>query len=107
MIVVADGDIIKNAVQHSANRAYPLGYDIYTHQTYGNKNFILNAVNYLCDDSGLLEVRSRELILRMMDRKKVTEEKFKWQAMNTALPILLIIIFGIAQSFIRKKKFTL
>jgi ABC-2 type transport system permease protein len=106
MIVVADGDIIRNSVQHSSNRAYPLGYDIYSHQTYGNKNFILNAVNYLCDDSGLLEVRSRELILRMMDRKKVTEEKFKWQAMNTALPILLIVIFGIIQAFTRKKKFT-
>ena len=106
MIVVADGDIIKNVVQHSTNRAYPLGYDIYSKQTYGNKNFILNAVNYLCDDSGLLEVRSRELKLRMMDRKKVTDEKFKWQAMNTVLPLLLIIVFGIAQSIIRKRKFT-
>ncbi len=106
MIVVADGDIIKNVVQHSTNRAYPLGYDIYSKQTYGNKNFILNAMNYLCDDSGLLEVRSRELKLRMMDRKKVTEEKFKWQAINTVLPLLLIIIFGIVQAIIRKRKFT-
>lgn len=105
MIVVADGDIIKNVVQQSTRRAYPLGYDIYSKQTYGNKNFILNAVNYLCDDSGLLEVRSRELKLRMMDRKKVAEEKFKWQAMNTALPILLVIIYGIAQAIIRKRKY--
>ncbi|MBI3502556.1 MAG: gliding motility-associated ABC transporter substrate-binding protein GldG [Bacteroidetes bacterium] len=107
MIVVANGDIIKNVVQQSTNRAYPLGYDIYSQQIYGNKNFILNAVNYLCDDSGLLEVRSRELKLRMMDRKKVSEEKFKWQAINTSVPILLIIIFGIIQAVIRKKKFTL
>ncbi|MBI4945797.1 MAG: gliding motility-associated ABC transporter substrate-binding protein GldG [Bacteroidetes bacterium] len=106
MILVSDGDIIKNAVQHSANRAYPLGYDIYSKLTYGNKNFILNAVNYLCDDSGLLEVRSRELKLRIMDRKKVTEEKFKWQSINTVLPLLLIIIFGIVQSIIRRRKFT-
>lgn len=107
MIVVADGDIIKNVVQRSTKRAYPLGYDIYSKQTFGNKNFILNAVNYLCDDSGLLEVRSRELKLRMMDRKKVTEEQFKWQAMNTVLPLLLVIIFGIVQSIIRKRKFTM
>lgn len=106
MIIVADGDIIKNAVQHSANRAYPLGYDIYSQQTFGNKNFIMNAVNYLCDDSGLIEVRSRELKMRMMDRKKVTDEKFKWQAMNTALPILLVILFGLLQAFIRKRKFS-
>ena len=107
MIVVADGDIIKNMVQRSANRAYPLGYDIYSKQTYGNKNFILNAINYLCDDSGLLEVRSRELKLRMMDRKKVNDEKFKWQAINTVLPLLLIIIFGIVQAIIRKRKFAI
>ncbi len=106
MIVVADGDIIKNVVQQSSGRAYPLGYDIYSKQTYGNKNFILNAVNYLCDDSGLLEVRSRELKLRMMNRKKVTDEKFKWQVVNTALPILLVIIFGITQAFVRRKKYT-
>lgn len=106
MIVVSDGDVIKNVVQRSTNRAYPLGYDIYSKQTYGNKNFILNAVNFLCDDSGLLEVRSRELILRMMDRKKIKEEKIKWQAMNTALPILLVILFGIGQAIIRKRKFS-
>lgn len=105
MIVVADGDIIKNVVQRSTGRAYPLGYDIYSKQTFGNKNFILNAVNYLCDDSGLLEVRSRELKLRMMDRKKVLDEKFKWQATNTALPILLILLFGITQAVLRKRKF--
>ncbi len=107
MIVVADGDVIRNSVQASTQRAYPLGYDIYSQQTYGNKNFILNAINYLCDDSGLLQVRSRELKLRMMDRKKVEEEKFKWQMVNTAIPMLAIIIFGIVQAVIRKRKFTL
>ena len=113
MIVVADGDIIRNTVQHSASstgrlqsRAYPLGYDIYSQQTYGNKNFILNAVNYLCDDSGLLEVRSRELKLRVLDRKKIAEEKIKWQAINTVLPVLLIIIYGITQAFLRKRKYS-
>ncbi|HNO70840.1 MAG TPA: gliding motility-associated ABC transporter substrate-binding protein GldG, partial [Bacteroidia bacterium] len=97
--------VIKNAVQRSAGRAYPLGYDIYSQQTYGNKNFIMNAINYLCDDSGLIEVRSRELKLRMMDRKKVTDEKIKWQAINTVLPIALIILFGVLQAFLRKRKF--
>jgi ABC-2 type transport system permease protein len=66
----------------------------------------MNAVNYLCDDSGLIEVRSRELKLRMLDRKKVTDEKFKWQTMNTAVPILLVVVFGLLQAFIRKRKFS-
>jgi len=106
MIVVADGDIIKNVVQRSTNRAYPLGFDIYSKQTYGNKNFILNAINYLCDDSGLLEVRSRELVLRMMDRKKVKDGKIYWQTLNTAAPIFIIILFGVILSIIRKRKFS-
>lgn len=105
MIVVAGGDIIRNAVQHSTNRAYPLGYDVYSRQTYGNKNFILNAVNYLCDDSGLLQVRSRELKLRMMDRNKIMEEKAKWKGINMIIPILLIVAYGIMQVVIRRRKF--
>lgn len=105
MIVIADGDIIKNSVQRSARRAYPLGYDIYTGQTYGNRNFILNAVNYLCDDSGLLEVRSREVKMRMLDRQKVNKEKMNWQITNTALPILGVVLFGIFQAVLRKRKF--
>ncbi|MFH1004846.1 MAG: gliding motility-associated ABC transporter substrate-binding protein GldG, partial [Bacteroidota bacterium] len=105
MIIVSDGDVIKNFVQHSTGRAYPLGFDIYTGQTYGNKNFILNAINYLCDDSGLLQVRSREIKLRMLDKQKTEKEKTKCQMMNTALPVLLVIIFGIAQTFIRRKKY--
>jgi ABC-2 type transport system permease protein len=107
MIVVADGDIIKNAVQYSAGKAYPLGYDVYSKQTYGNKNFILNCMNYLCDDSGLIEVRSRELKLRMLDRKKVNAEKMKWQSINTILPIGILILLGLLQAFIRKRKYSL
>jgi len=61
MIVISDGDIIRNQVQQSSGRVYPLGYDRYTGQEFGNKDFILNAIDYLCDDSGLISVRSKEL----------------------------------------------
>ena len=105
MIVVADGDIIKNDIQKSTGKFYPLGYDRFTGEIYGNKNFILNAVNYLCDDSGLIAVRSRELKLRLLDNTKVVEERFKWQFINTTLPILLVLLFGIVHYFIRKRKY--
>ena len=105
MIVISDGDIIRNEVQYSANKSFPLGYDIYTKQTYGNKNFILNCVNYLCDDSGLISVRSRELTLRLLDKKKIKTERLKWQIINTALPLFALFLFGIIHNIIRKRKY--
>jgi ABC-2 type transport system permease protein len=105
MIVLSDGDMIRNEIQYSAGRAMPLGYDIYTKQTYGNKNFILNCVNYLCDDSGLISVRARELTLRLLDKKKLKNERTKWQIINTALPILTIIVFGMLYAFVRRRKY--
>lgn len=105
MIVISDGDIIRNEIQYSTQKPYPLGYDKYTNQTYGNKNFILNCINYLCDDSGLISVRSRELTLRLLDKKKVLTERLKWQIINVLLPLLVILLFGIVHYMIRKRKY--
>jgi ABC-2 type transport system permease protein len=106
MIVVADGDIIKNQIQYSTGRVYPLGYDKYTGEIYGNKNFILNAMNYLCDDSGLISARSKEIKLRLLDINKLKKEKFKWQFINVVLPILMVVLYGLARYYSRKKKYT-
>ena len=107
MIVISDGDIIRNQMQLS-NGNYlplPLGYDKYTRQQFGNKELILNAMNYLTDDSGLISIRSRELQLRMLDRTKVEKERVFWQLVNTLLPVVLVIIFGIILGIIRKRKY--
>jgi ABC-2 type transport system permease protein len=80
-----------------------LGYDRYTGETFGNKDFILNAVNYLTDDSGLLSVRSREIKIRPLDKNKIKKEKSYWQLLNTVLPVLIIIVFAIIITIIRKK----
>lgn len=108
MIVVADGDIIKNQVQMGETGAtpMPLGYDRHTRQQFGNQEFILNAMNFLCDDSGLLSVRSREVKLRTLDTEKVEAEKLKWQLINTVLPILLILAYAFAQAAFRRYKYT-
>ena len=105
MINVSYGDIIRNCIHFGSNKPYPLGFDKYTNQTFRNKNFILNCINYLCDDSGLISVRSKELTLRLLDKKKVKEEKFKWQIINTVLPLLVILLFGIVYHIRRKKKY--
>lgn len=108
MVVISDGDIIKNQVQFS-NGNYiplPLGYDRHTGQTFGNKDLIMNAMNYLCDDEGLMSVRSRELRLRALDVTKARENLLMWQLINIAIPILLIIVFGIIQFAVRKRRFS-
>jgi ABC-2 type transport system permease protein len=105
MIVISDADIIKNQIQFKEGNYYPLplGYDRYTGETFGNKDFILNAVNYLTDDSGLLSVRSREIKIRPLDKNKIKKEKSYWQLLNTVLPVLIIIVFAIIITIIRKK----
>lgn len=105
MIVVSDGDIIKNYVVKRDSTFYPLGYDRFTNQTFANKKFIQNAVDYLTDDSGLISVRSKELKLRLLDKAKVKKEKFKWQLINTILPILLVATGGLIYTRIRKRKY--
>jgi ABC-2 type transport system permease protein len=106
MIVVSDGDVIRNEVQRVKGEIFPLGYDVYTKQTYANKNFVLNCVNYLCNDDGLLSLRSKEFKLRLLDKKKIKLEHVKWQLINTVLPIILILIYGMIRFFVRKKKYT-
>jgi ABC-2 type transport system permease protein len=101
MIIIADGDIVKNQFHYSQGYPLPLGYDQYTKQTFGNKDLALNAINFLCDDSGLISVRSRELKLRMLDTAKVAKQRLFWQFFNILIPILLITGFGIVKYRLR------
>ncbi|MFN8321989.1 MAG: gliding motility-associated ABC transporter substrate-binding protein GldG [Chitinophagales bacterium] len=104
MIVIADGDIIRNEVRNDSS-AYPLGYYMYTKQQFANKDFILNCIEYLIDDSGILETRNKEVKLRLLNTVKAEEEKLKWQLINIALPILFIILSGLAFSYYRTRKY--
>lgn len=108
MIVIADGDIIKNQVQagESGPTYLPCGYDRFTRQQFGNRDLVLNAMNYLCDDSGLLAVRSRELKLRVLDSARVKSGKLQWQLINTAGPVILVLLFGIFQFLYRRNRYT-
>jgi len=106
MIVVSDGNIIKNKIS-AKGEIYPTGFDIHTKRTFkGNKQFILNAINYLCDDEGLMSIRLREIKLQLLNKDKVKQEKLFWKLINTILPILIVIVFGLIVYFIRKRKYT-
>ena len=107
MIVVADADIIRNDVSRRGDGAYitPLGYDRYTNQTYGNKDLVVNMVNYLSDDMGLMNLRSREFKLRLLDKNKVLEQRTKWQLLNLVVPSAVLLLFVIAWLLVRRKRF--
>ena len=106
MIVVSDGDIAKSEYNMSTGMIYPVGFDRYSNQQFANKTFLLNCMNYLLDDEGLINLRSREVKLRLLDKKKTATQISKWKFINVGLPLLLIICFGIVQFYIRKKKYS-
>ncbi|HQJ19821.1 MAG TPA: gliding motility-associated ABC transporter substrate-binding protein GldG [Bacteroidales bacterium] len=105
MIVIADRDIIRNEVSRSGNTEIPLplGQDRYTLQTFSNKDFLVNCINYLVDDKGLMNIRSRELKLRLLDKKLINEKSSVIKVTNVVLPVLIVVIAGIIYSIVRKK----
>ena len=114
MIVIGDGDIIRNQLAQldyakknnkRIGSPLPLGYDQYTNITYGNKQFIENAVSYLIEGEGLISIRSRELKIRLLDMNKVNSNPMKWQLINVVLPSALMIILGIVLAILRKRKY--
>ena len=114
MIVIADGDIIRNQLAQldyakknnkRIGSPLPLGYDQYTNITYGNKQFIDNAITYLIEGEGLINIRSRELKIRLLDINKINGNPMMWQIINVVLPSAVMIILGIILAILRKKKY--
>ncbi|MBC7745065.1 MAG: gliding motility-associated ABC transporter substrate-binding protein GldG [Flavobacterium sp.] len=105
MIVFADGDILKNQVNNADGSPFPLGYDRYSQQQYGNKSFLLNAADYLTDDSGIIQLRNKEIKIRLLDRARIRTEKTFWQFINIALPLILLTLFGFSRHFYRLRKY--
>ena len=104
MIVIADGDVIKNDVVR--NQPQELGFDHWTGQHFGNKEFLENAVNYLLNDDGLINIRSKDVAIAFLDTQKVSAEKSEWQFVNIAVPLGLLVLFSLAFNYFRKRKYT-
>jgi ABC-2 type transport system permease protein len=106
MIIISDGDFIKNKYNKKTNEYYALGFDRNKNQTYANKEFFLNAVNYLVDESGLILSNTKSFKIRLLNAQKINNNKALIQLINTVLPIILIMLIGIILNFIRKRKYT-
>jgi gliding-associated putative ABC transporter substrate-binding component GldG len=105
MIVVSDGDIIKNQLDKNY-QPLELGYDKWTNKLYGNKEFMMNCVNYLLDDNGLINIRSKEVSLPILDKEKVYATYTRSQLITVGLPIVILGIFGLLFTYIRKRKYS-
>ncbi len=107
MIVVADADIIRNEVSWTGGAPEPLtlGLDRYTMQTFGNKDFLVNCINYLVNDNGLIGMRSREIKPRLLDQARIKSQRTLWQMVNTIMPVILIILAGVAYNTIRRRHY--
>ena len=106
VLVVTDGDIIKNLVNSTSGEIAPLGFNKYENTSFtGNRDFLLNAVEYMLDESGVLEARSKDIKLRLLNAVKAKEEQTKWQLINILGPLGLIFLLGLIYQFLRKKKY--
>lgn len=103
MIVIADGDVGRNKV--IKGEPLPLGVDLMTNEQFGNEQFLRNALDYLLDDSNLMELRNRNIEERLLDRQRITEEKTNWQWFNLLLPLVIIGLLGGLFFWLRKRKF--
>ncbi|MBL0013587.1 MAG: gliding motility-associated ABC transporter substrate-binding protein GldG [Flavobacterium sp.] len=104
MIVVSDGDIIRNQLDKNY-QPLELGYDKWTNKLYGNKEFLMNCVNYLLDDNGLINIRSKEVNLPLLDKEKVYQDYSVIQGITVGLPIVILAIFGFLFTYLRKRKY--
>lgn len=109
MIIVSDGDIVLNGAAN--NQPIPMGMNQFAYGTqkefpFANKDFFQNCMEYLINRSGLMEAKGKDYTLRLLDPKKVENEKSTWQIVNIVAPILLVCLFAMVFQWRRKRKYT-
>lgn len=104
MMVISDGDVIKNEV--SRNKPQDLGFDRFINQPVGNKELLLNAVNYMLQDNGLVELRGKQVAISFLDPERIEPEKTNWQIVTVVLPLLILGVFAILFGYVRKRHYT-
>jgi gliding-associated putative ABC transporter substrate-binding component GldG len=105
MIVISDGDLIRNQLDKNF-QPVELGYDQRSGNLYDNKDFMMNCVNYLLDDNGLINIRGKDLDLALLDKEKVYENYSAIQFITIGLPIVFLLLFELVFSYLRKKKYS-
>jgi ABC-2 type transport system permease protein len=105
VIVIADGDLVRNDINPRTQEPQPLGFDPFSKYTFANQELLINMLSYLTDENGLIRARNKEVKIRPLDQEKIVGEKIKWQIINIVFPLVLLIAYGIIRAVIRKKRY--
>ena len=105
VVVISDGDFVRNDIDRRTRQPIELGYDRFMRVRFGNKDFALNIIDYLLDETGLLTVRAKEVALRPLDRVRIKQERLPWQLFNIITPVVLVLLYGVLRYLHRKRKF--
>ncbi|WP_394990682.1 gliding motility-associated ABC transporter substrate-binding protein GldG [Emticicia sp.] len=105
IIVCSDGDLIVNEVSQKTGNPMPLGYDKISKHTFGNKDFMMNAIDYLIDENGVIQARGKEVKLRPLNKLRTRDERTFWQILNIGLPVGLVLVFGFILQWWRKREY--
>lgn len=105
LVVIADGDLARNDVNPRTRQPQQLGFDPFSKYTFANQELLLNVVNYLVNGDGLITARNKEVKIRPLDKEKIRTERTTWQVINLAIPLVLLVLYGIARAFLRKRKY--
>jgi ABC-2 type transport system permease protein len=105
IVVISDGDILRNEVNPRTHQPQALGFDPFTNYTFANQDLLMNTLAYLTDENGLIRTRNKEVKIRPLDKTRIVDERAKWQAINLILPVILLVMFGIVRSLLRKRKY--
>ncbi len=106
LLIVGDGDIARNEISPGTGRPQPLGFYPFAPAEFANEDFLMNALSYMLDEDGIITARNKEIRIRPLNKVKTDREKLKWQTINLVLPIVLVILYGVARFYLRKRKYT-
>lgn len=105
LVVVSDGDFARNEVNARTGQSSPLGYDPVFNVTFANEDFLMNVLNYLTNESGIINTRAKEILIRPLDKNKVAQSKTFYQVVNLVVPVALVILLSVLLNFLRAKRF--
>ncbi|MBF9237394.1 gliding motility-associated ABC transporter substrate-binding protein GldG [Hymenobacter sp. BT683] len=105
IVVLADGDFIRSEIDPKTGNPFRLGFDRLANTEFANRELVMNATDYLLDETGLIAVRGKQITLRPLDKVKLAEQRRRWQLLNLGAPLMLLGIFGAVRAWRRKRRY--